>query len=112
MFSFSPSKIYLCREATDMRKSFSGLYNLVNRHFPDADLTGSIFVFLNKRQTFIKTLYWDEDGFALWSKKLRCGTFRKLDGDEKTISRRELTMVLEGIAPKRLNKRFSMPIKS
>lgn len=109
MLSFSPARIYLYRNPADMRKSFTGLQCLVEEHFPDAQLSGSLFVFLNRRQNFLKALYWDEDGFVLWSKKLRSGCFRKLDGDSPTISRRELTMLLEGIAPKRLNKRFSRP---
>ena len=108
MLSFSAARIYLYRPPADMRKSFHGLQNLVGQHFPEADFCGSLFVFLNKRQNFLKALYWDEDGFVIWSKKLRQGCFRKLSGESKTISRRDLTMLLEGIAPKRLNKRFSL----
>ena len=90
-----------------MRKSFDGLAGLVAMQFPDAQLEGSLFVFMNRRQTQLKALYWDGDGYAIWAKKLRKGCFRKLEGDQKSISRRELTMLLEGIVPKRLNKRFS-----
>jgi transposase len=112
MLSFSPSYIYLYRSPADMRKSFNGLHNLVCEHFPDADFVGSLFVFMNRRQNFLKALYWDEDGFVLWAKKLRQGCFRKLDGDDQKITRRELMMLLEGIAPKRLNKRFTLPKSS
>ncbi|MCH2209617.1 MAG: IS66 family insertion sequence element accessory protein TnpB [Lentisphaerales bacterium] len=106
MIQLSSCRIFLCREATDMRKSFDGLAALVSRHFPDTEMTGSLFVFMNKRQTHLKAFYWDEDGYAIWMKRLRNGCFRKLPGDEKMISRRELTMLLEGIVPKRINKRF------
>ena len=109
MLSFSPSRIYLYNSPADMRKSFNGLYQLVCLHFPEAELTGSLFVFMNKRQNFLKALYWDEDGFVLWSKKLRQGCFRRLNSSSKTISRRELTLLLEGINPRRLNKRFTLP---
>ena len=108
MLSYSPTQIYLCRDPTDMRKSFDGLNSLVCSHFPEAQLPGSLFVFLNKRQTYLKALYWDDDGFALWSKRLRQGCFRKLNSEQDCISRRELTMILEGIQPKRMNKRFSL----
>lgn len=106
MINIASSRIYLCREATDMRKSFDGLAALISTQFPDADLAGTLFVFMNRRQTQIKLLYWDEDGFAIWMKRLRKGCFRKLNGEDDLISRRELTMLLEGIVPKRMNKRF------
>lgn len=108
MLSFNPIRIYLHREATDMRKSFNGLSSLVSMNFPEADLDGTLFVFLNKRQTYVKCLYWDQDGYVIWSKQLRQGCFKKLDSEGVMISRRELLMLLEGIKPKRLNKRFSM----
>jgi transposase len=32
-------------------------------------LSGSLFVFVNKRGNRIKLLYWDRDGYAIWMKK-------------------------------------------
>jgi len=91
-----------------MRKSFDGLAGLVSNCFPEAELEGSLFIFMNRRQTQLKALYWDGDGYAIWAKRLRKGCFRKLDGDSVSITRRELTMLLEGITPRRLNKRFKL----
>jgi len=108
MISFAHARIFLCREATDMRKSFDGLAGLVGQCFPDAEFEGTLFVFMNRRQTQVKALYWDGDGYAIWAKRLRKGCFRKLGGESASISRRELTMLLEGIAPRRLNKRFEL----
>ena len=107
MISFGHTRIFLCRQPTDMRKSFNGLAAVIANYFPEAELEGSLFVFMNRRQTQIKAFYWDGDGHVIWAKRLRKGCFRKLDGDSKSISRRELVMLLEGIAPKRLNKRFN-----
>ena len=112
MLNLSFSRIYLYRGVTDMRKSFDGLYSLVCTHFPEAELSGSLFVFMNRRQNHLKALYWDEDGFALWCKRLQKGCFRSLPGKSPTITRRELNMLLEGLVPKRMNKRFSIPRKS
>ena len=91
-----------------MRKSFDGLAGLVSKCFPEAGFEGSLFVFMNRRQTQLKALYWDGDGYAIWAKRLRKGCFRKLDGESASITRRELTMLLEGITPRRLNKRFKL----
>lgn len=111
MLNIYQTRIYLYRGAIDMRKSFDGLHSLVCRHFPEANLSGSLFVFVNRRKTHLKALYWDEDGFALWCKRLQKGCFRALPGESKTITRRELNMLLEGVVPKRMNKRFSLPEK-
>ena len=111
MINIAQARIFLYRGATDMRKSYDGLHSLVCRHFPDVELEGSLFVFMNRRQTHLKALYWDEDGFALWCKRLQKGCFRALPGESGCISRRELNMLLEGITPKRMNKRISLPEK-
>ena len=53
--------ILLYDEAVDMRKSFDGLSALVEAAFPAELLTGSLFLFLNRRRSLIKILSWDGD---------------------------------------------------
>ena len=65
MTSFAHARIFLCRQATDMRKSYDGLAALVANYFPEAELEGSLFVFMNRRQTQLKALYWDGDGHVI-----------------------------------------------
>jgi transposase len=67
--------IHLYDQAVDMRKSFEGLSALVEAAFPGKLLTGSLFLFLNRRRNLIKILYWEGDGFAIWYKRLEQGTF-------------------------------------
>ena len=54
-----------------MRKSFEGLSVAVQETFPDLLMSGSYFVFLNKRRDHMKVLYWDAEGFAIWYKRKR-----------------------------------------
>jgi len=88
-----------------MRKSFEGLCGIVERGFEEEINPETYFVFLNKRRDRMKVLYWDVDGLAIWYKRLEKGTFGK--GTETPLmSRRDFLMLLEGIEPKKLKKRF------
>jgi transposase len=70
------ARIFVCTRDSDLRKSFDGLAQMV-REFLGADpLSGHLFVFRNKRGDRLKLLYWDNDGFAIWYKRLEQGTFR------------------------------------
>ena len=62
--------IYVAVESVDMRKSFDGLSAIVKNHFHHDPQTGHLFVFINRVADRIKILYWDNDGFAIWYKKL------------------------------------------
>lgn len=102
------SKIFLFNIAVDMRKSFEGLSVLVDEYFPGELLTGALFVFINRRRTHVKILCWEGDGFVLWYKRLEKGTFPNCFNKHVRLERRQLSMLLEGVTPKRLNKRFSL----
>lgn len=104
----SNARIFLCQAPMNMRKSFEGLGLVVEEMFPGELLTGSLFVFLNRRKDHIKVLYWDGDGFAIWFKRLEKGSFSQKQLSSSTILRRDFLMLLEGITPKRLMRRFSL----
>jgi len=108
MLSLGGQRIFLYEGAADMRKSFDGLSSLVENAFEGQLLTGTYFVFVNRRQTLVKILYWDADGFAVWSKRLAQGMFKVVNGLKDEISKRELTLLLEGVEPKRMNRRFTL----
>lgn len=108
MLSFpSAVRIYLCREATDMRKSFDGL-SAMTREIIGADpLSGHLFVFRNRRGDSLKILYWDRDGFAIWYKRLEKGTFKlpSTNDNDMTITHRDFAMLLEGVDFKTVRRR-------
>ena len=103
------NRIFLFMQPTDMRKSFRGLSALVYRHAGRPE-DGSYYVFVNRVRTHVKVLYWDGDGLAIWYKRLEKGSFvmPQLDGDRVELDRRALAMLLEGIVPLRMKKRFSL----
>ena len=94
--------IFICTQPTDMRKSFDSLSMCVSRILHQNPLSGHIFVFFNKRRDRMKLLYWDQNGFCLFYKRLERGTFSIYDWNNTshtsyTTSARELTLILEGI---------------
>jgi transposase len=105
---FGSAKIFLYDQPVDMRKSFEGLGFLIDQSYPDRLLTGSLFLFLNRGRTLIKVLYWDGDGFAIWYKRLEKGTFSGCFSRQSELTRQQFTLLLEGVTPKRLSKRFSL----
>jgi transposase len=102
------TRIYLYRAPCDMRKSFDGLCGLIRSELGADPLSGSLFVFLNRHRNMVKLLYWDRDGMAIWYKRLERGTFTPpaFGSAGNQIDRRELSMLLEGVVPKKLGKRY------
>ena len=77
-------------------------------HFGEELYSATFFVFVNRRRTLVKILYWDRDGLAVWAKRLERGTFRipAAEEDRVELSAAELSMLLEGITPRRMNRRY------
>ena len=102
----SSRKYYLYDHPVDMRKSFNTLGALVTQHMKQQLLSGSGFVFINKRRTHLKMLLWEGDGFSLYYKRLERGTFEHPTGaDDYAISYEKLLLVLRGIQTKKIEKR-------
>ena len=103
----SDAKLFLYQTPMSMRKSFEGLSATVEQVFPGELLSGSFFIFLNRKRDHMKVLLWDGDGFIIWYKRLEKGRFTSWN--HKTIlDRRAFFMLLEGVTPKRLRTRFSL----
>jgi transposase len=102
------TRIYLYRPSCDMRKSFDGLCGLIRAELNQDPLSGSLFVFCNRRRNMVKLIYWDSDGLAIWYKRLEKGSFSmpRLHGIDTRIDRRELSLLLEGVVPKKVNRRY------
>ena len=106
----SAVQVFVCREPTDMRKSFDSLAALTSQIIGQNPLSGHLFVFFNRRLDRIKVLFWDRSGYCLYYKRLEAGSF-SIPANTAALSLPELTLILEGIelAGARRKKRFSLP---
>jgi transposase len=94
--------IVVATEPTDLRKSFDGLSVLVGSRFGQDPLTGSLYVFHNRRRNQVRVLFWDRTGYAIFAKRLARGTFHFSFGEDASgayveMDATELALVLEGI---------------
>ena len=109
MLSLSATQeIYACTTPVDFRKQHDGLVALVRQHLGGDPFDGSLFVFFNRRRDRIKLLLWDQNGFWLLYKRLEKGTYQKIrssDSQRVSMSRAELSMLLDGIALEKRRKR-------
>lgn len=92
-----------------MRKGFDSLSGLVSSQMNEDALSGSVFIFFNKKHNQVKLLLWEGDGFAMYYKRLEQGTYELPVADNKnhglSISSQQLQLILQGISLKSVRRR-------
>lgn len=93
------ARIWLCTTPTDMRKSYNGLSALVKHQLEGDPLSGHYFVFVNRRKTMMKVLYFEPSGYCVWSKRLEQGQFqvRASPSGQRRLTWTDLQLLLDGI---------------
>ena len=103
MLSLPPSvRLFVATQPVDGRKGPDSLMALVRDVFRHDPLSGHLFVFFSKRRDRVRIVYWDRNGFAMWTKRLEKGRFRpsfRADGPLgcSAMEAAELALVIEGI---------------
>lgn len=95
------TRIYLAAGATDMRKSFDGLYGLVRDLLELEPLSGHVFLFSNAHRNRMKLIYWDGSGLWVCAKRLERGCFRwpaaEAGQTKIKLSHEEMALLVGGI---------------
>jgi len=101
MISLSAAtRVFIVPGATDMRKSFNGLYGIVSQQLQQDPTSGHIFVFCNRARNRIKLLLWDGSGLWVCAKRLEQGRFSwnwPEDCSSHLITHESLSLLLGGI---------------
>lgn len=103
MLSLPPSvRVYAATQPVDGRKGVDSLMVIVRDVFGHDPLGGHLFVFFSKRCDRVRIVYWDRNGFAMWTKRLERGRFRPTFSEDgrlaaSAIEAAELGLVIEGL---------------
>ncbi len=91
-------RIWLANAPLDMRRSFDALAEHVRTILADDPMSGHLFVFRNRSSQRLKILWWDQDGYVLYYKRLERGTFQfpLTGGKSVAISTEQLKRLLSG----------------
>jgi len=83
-----------------MRRFFDGLSTQVKRMLNDNPQSGALFVFINRRRTQRKCLYYESGGYCLWAKRLEQGQFalpNRPTDVKKSLKQTEFMSLIEGL---------------
>lgn len=98
----SSLRVYAAVEPVDLRKGFDALAIAVRSQLGHDPLSGSLFVFFNRRGDRAKVLVWTPSGWCLVYKRLEKGRFHlpravSLKDRALTIDAAELVALLDGL---------------
>lgn len=101
------TKVFVCKEPTNMTLSYDGLFQKVKKTLKKDPFSGHLFLFINKRRTSCKALYYDGTGMAILSKRMeRNRLFARVNprySKDLTLTASEFGLYFEGAD---LEKRF------
>src|SRR6056297_2698287 len=89
-----------------MRASYDSLFSRVQTVLEKDPFSGHLFVFINKRRTSCKCLFYDGTGLVLICKRMEEGLFSRINpfyGKEVVLTQAEFSLFFEGA---NLEKRF------
>lgn len=100
------TKIFVSKEATDMRASYDSLFSRVKEVLKGDPFSGHLFLFVNRDRSSCKCLYYDGTGFVILSKRLERGRFSRINPlyeKDVVLTEAEFGLFFEGA---NLEKRF------
>lgn len=100
------TKIFVCKEPTDMRASYDSLFEKSKTILQQDPFSGHLFLFINSRRTSIKCLYYDGTGLVIISKRMEKGLFCRINPlykNDIVMTSAEFALFFEGAD---LEKRF------
>lgn len=104
-------RIFVCTVPQDMRRSFDTLALVVQQLLGQDPMCGAVYVFVGKRPTRVKLLWWDRNGYCLLAKRLHRALFVLPEHGEPAghalrIDSAALAQLLAGVAKEKNRNRL------
>ncbi len=93
-------EVFLHRQPVDFRKSIDGLAAIVEMDMQQSPFSKQLYAFINKRRNRLKILFWEDNGFCLYYKRLEQKQFhwpRHLEGEVVLLTGQQLNWLLDGV---------------
>lgn len=92
-------QFYLKPGTTDLRKAINGLTLLIQNQMHLSPFSKCLFLFCNRTRKNLKVIYWDNNGFCMWQKKIEKQRFPwpSTNEEAREITYEQLNMLLSGI---------------
>jgi len=98
-------QLWLYTQPTDMRKSFNGLIGLVRNKLKREPSNGHGYLFVNRRKTMLKLIYFEMHGYCIWHKRLDLGQFNFSHKDQQVLlNQTDFSALIEGIKIKKVRQ--------
>jgi transposase len=78
-------RILVCTIPQDMRRSFDSLALVTQQFLGENPQSGAVYVFVGKRPTRCKLLWWDRNGYCLLAKRLHHALFVMPEGEGPAV---------------------------
>ena len=94
------AEVFLHRLPVDFRKSINGLSAIVETQMHQSPFSKHLYVFINKRRNRVKILFWEDNGFCLYYKRLEEKQFhwpRHLEDEVVSLTGQQLNWLLDGL---------------
>lgn len=100
-------EVFLHRQPVDFRKAINGLAAIVEQDMQLSPFSKQLYVFINKRRNRLKILFWEDNGFCLYYKRLEQKQFhwpKHLESEIVSLTGQQLNWLLDGF-----NLNYLMP---
>lgn len=112
-------RVFFAIDPIDMRGSFDAIAGRVRGLRLDPQ-DGHLYVFVNRRRTLMKILFFEPSGWVLVAKRLERGTFQVPQAVDPAVGSvgipsADLGLILEGVdlrAPRRLRRRTPTSVEN
>ena len=103
------ASVYLYTGILDMRVGFDRLVRKVSEESSRRVMSGGYYVFFSRTRDRVRILYWDRDGYAMWTKRLEAGLYKveRLQGGYNEVTAVDLEALLAGMDLSRIKLRKS-----